>query len=482
MSAARHLVVIGGGIAGLAAALEATRHSDVTVTVLEASARCGGKLALGALAGISIDTGAESLLNTRPEAVDLASEVGLSEFIVHPHTGAARLLSGGQLRPIPTGLVMGAPGDADAVADSDLLGPADLDAVRRGLDSPVPEIAGDVGIGEFVATAVGRAAADRLVDPLLAGVYAGNADLISMQAAAPSLYASAAQGGTFGDVVARARRAPSGPVFAGISGGIGTLPDATIAVLKHRGVEVRTSTAALGLRLSASQRWTITTRAVALDDDDTSDAEEISADGVVLAVPAFAASALLTSLPLRSTPQAVFTSARALDAIPYADVAVLSFAFPADEVPPSVTGSGFLIPSVEDRFIKASTFSSLKWAWTGERGTSAGVFVLRASVGRFGESVEAYTDGQLIERATRDLNEILPGLPSAVDVRVDRWTQALPQYLVGHVDAVRRIRGATRALPGLLFAGAAYDGIGIAACIASGRHATADLLEHLTRH
>ncbi len=470
----RHVVIIGGGITGLAAALEASNRPDTTVTLVEASAALGGKLAIGTLDGLTIDLGAESLLNTRPEAVDLVREVGLGEALVHPATSSARLLSRGALRPIPTGLVMGAPADLDSVVASNVLDAAAVAELRERFTAPLEPLAGDVGLGEFVSNAVGLEVAERLVDPILAGVYAGDASQISLQAAAPSLYASAHEGGTFAEITARARRTPTGPVFAGIAGGVGSLPAAVGNELRRRGVEVLTSTALHALKIDGQGTWQVAVRTSNLEDDGaTGPLRELACTDVILAIPAFAASAALSTLPARQTSSAVFDAMRALDAIPYADVAIVSLAFPLDAMPAVVSGSGFLIPSVEGRFIKASTFSSNKWEWVGDAAAAQGRFVLRASAGRFGESVEELIDDQIIARARVDLREIMPGLPDPTAVRVDRWQQSLPQYLVGHGARVDRVRAGLAQLPGLGVAGAAYDGIGIAACIASGRRAVA---------
>lgn len=471
----RHVVVVGGGIAGLAAALEASAHRDVKVTLVEASPTVGGKLAVGQLDGITIDLGAESLLNTRPEAVDLVREVGLSSALVHPTAASARLLSRGSLHPIPAGLVMGAPADVDAVEQSGLLSDGAMAELRRAWAAPIAPLTADVGLGSFVGASVGIEVADRLVDPILAGVYAGDATRISLQAAAPTLFASAKQGGTFDEIVTRARRTPTRPVFAGIAGGIGSLPAAIAAELRRRGVVILTSTVLESMAPDRRGGWVATVRSLDLDDERSSSrATAIECRQMVLAIPASAASTVLSSLPERGTPSAVFDAMRALDSIPYADVAVLSFAFPLDRMPASVSGSGFLIPSVEGRFIKASTFSSNKWEWLGDSAAAQGRFVLRASAGRFGESVDDLIDDQLVDRALSDLRAILPGLPDPSAVRVDRWPQSLPQYLVGHTDVTARVRAGIQSLPGLTVAGSAYDGIGIAACIASGRRAISD--------
>jgi oxygen-dependent protoporphyrinogen oxidase len=211
------------------------------------------------------------------------------------------------------------------------------------------------------------------------------------------------------------------------------------------------------------------------EDESAGDVQEIRSEAVVAAVPTYAMEQLLTTLPERGTPNGVYDAMRELQRIPYADVAVLTFAFPLDAMP-EAPGSGFLVPSIEHRFIKAATFSSNKWEWTGDAAAAQGLFVLRASVGRYGESIEELLDVDLIERAWADLRDLLPGLPAPEHARIDRWQQSLPQYLVGHLARVDRIRTGLAALPGLAVAGAAYDGIGIAACVASGRSAARSLL------
>jgi oxygen-dependent protoporphyrinogen oxidase len=228
------------------------------------------------------------------------------------------------------------------------------------------------------------------------------------------------------------------------------------------------------LTRSREGSWSIRIGRVTDSDDDARQAEDLVVDELLLAVPAFTAESLLSTLPERLTPLPVFDALRALAAIPYADVAIGSFAFPLDAMPPA-PGSGFLVPTSEGRFIKASTFSSNKWEWVGDRAAAESLFVLRASAGRYGDSVEAIPDTTVLERMVADLRDLLPGLPVPQHARLDRWPQSLPQYLVGHTERVEGLRRALGTLPGIEVAGAAYDGIGIAACIASGR-AAADRL------
>jgi oxygen-dependent protoporphyrinogen oxidase len=195
-------------------------------------------------------------------------------------------------------------------------------------------------------------------------------------------------------------------------------------------------------------------------------------DAVVIAVPAAPASRLL----VRHLPDA----ARALREVEYASMAIITLAVGADgpgAVP--LPGSGFLVPAVEGRTIKASTFSSTKWRWTAE--AAGDLSFLRASVGRFGETTDLQRpDEELVAIAVAEVSEALGHqLPRIVDTHVQRWGGALPQYTVGHVDRVARIRTAAAAAQGLELAGAAYEGVGIPACIASGRSAALAVATHL---
>ncbi|MDF3149680.1 protoporphyrinogen oxidase, partial [Streptomyces sp. T21Q-yed] len=220
------VVVIGGGIAGLAAAhrlLDAGRQ----VTVLEASDRVGGKLLPGEIAGARVDFGAESMLARRPEAVALAREVGLDERLQPPATATASIWTRGALRPMPKGHVMGVPGTASAL--SGVLSDEGLARIERDADLPRTEVGDDVAVGEYVAARLGREVVDRLVEPLLGGVYAGDAYRISMRSAVPQLYQAAQTHDSLTEAVREiqakaAANQQTGPVFMGIEGGVGQLP------------------------------------------------------------------------------------------------------------------------------------------------------------------------------------------------------------------------------------------------------------------
>ncbi|MEY2249034.1 protoporphyrinogen oxidase, partial [Streptomyces sp. BF23-18] len=279
-----HVVVVGGGIAGLAAAHRLLGRG-ARVTVLEASDRLGGKLLAGEIAGVRVDLGAESMLARRPEAVDLAREAGLGERLRPPATATASLWTRGTLRPMPKGHVMGVPGSASAV--SGVLSEEGLRRIERDADLPRTEVGEDIAVGAYVAARLGREVVDRLVEPLLGGVYAGDAYRISMRLAVPQLYAAARTHTSLTEAVreiqAKAAAAgQSGPVFMGIDGGVGRLPLAVAGSVTARGGEILTGTPVTELRRTAAAGW----RVVAGD-------RVLHADAVVLALPAPAASALL---------------------------------------------------------------------------------------------------------------------------------------------------------------------------------------------
>ncbi|MFJ6656943.1 protoporphyrinogen oxidase [Streptomyces sp. NPDC091377] len=454
----RAVVVIGGGIAGLAAA-HRLLDRGAAVTVLEAADRVGGKLLPGRIAGVRVDLGAESLLARRPEAVGLAREVGLGDRLQPPATATASLWTRGALRPMPKGHVMGVPGTADAL--SGVLSEDGLRRIARDAELPRTEIGDDVAVGAYVAARVGREVVDRLVEPLLGGVYAGDAYRISMRSAVPQLFDAARSHTSLTDAVravqakAAAQAASAGPVFLGIEGGVGTLPLAVAASVRARGGEILTGTPATGLRREADGGWRI-----------TAGGRVLRADAVVVALPAPAAARLLRA----EAPAA----AAELTAVAYASMALITLAYRSADVR-LPDGSGFLVPPVDGRTIKASTFASRKWGWIADE--DPGTLVLRTSVGRHGDTaVLQRPDNDLVAVSRHELREAVGLDAEPVETRVTRWDDGLPQYPVGHHARVARIRAHIAALPGLAVCGAVYDGVGVPACVASA-YAAVDLLD-----
>ncbi|MGB7447523.1 MAG: protoporphyrinogen oxidase [Ornithinimicrobium sp.] len=458
------VVVVGGGISGLSAAWSlCTDHPELDVWVLEGASRVGGKIRRGWLPRVEldVDVGAESVLARRPEALDLIGEVGLESSLVHPRTSTASLVSRGALRPLPSGTMMGIPADVRAfrgLLTGDELGRAQAEAVP----TPAPGRAVDISIGDLVAARLGDAVVDRVVEPLLGGVYAGHARRISAAAALPAAFAAHRDGVALTEAAGRAlpprRQGPQPPVFAGLSSGMFTLPEGLVGALEGRGASVRTGVTVRELERSAD--------GFTLRCGPVTEPETITADAVVVAVPPAPAARLLTEV----APAA----ALALAQVQTASMAILTLALPQSSMP-AVQGSGLLVPPIEGFSVKAATYSSEKWDWVDQQGAgSAGgaVSLLRASVGRHGEeSVLQRDDNALVDLVLRDLRTMGVALPDPVDALVQRWGGALPQYEPGHLDRVASVRAAVAGVPGLAVAGATYDGVGIPACIGSGRAA-----------
>ncbi|MCQ4210638.1 protoporphyrinogen oxidase [Streptomyces longispororuber] len=462
----RDVLVIGGGIAGLAAAHRLLDGDEpVNVTVLEASDRLGGKLLAGEIAGARVDLGAESMLARRPEAVGLAKAVGLTDRLQPPSTATASIWTRGALRPMPKGHVMGVPGTADALTG--VLSGEGIARIEQDADLPPTETGDDVAVGEYVAARLGREVVDRLVEPLLGGVYAGDAYRISMRSAVPQLFEEAARHRSLTEAVRaiQARAAANqqtGPVFTGIEGGIGTLPAAVAESVRAKGGEIL-----LGAR--ASTLGALGTARAATDDAQwrvgTADGRTFFADQVVIALPAPAAASLLRT----ASPKA----SQELRSIEYASMALITLAYRTDDAR-LPEGSGFLVPPVDGHTIKAATFASHKWGWIAAE--NPGLRVVRTSVGRHGDERDLGRDDQdLVGIARHDLREATGLTAAPVASHVTRWQDGLPQYPVGHTARVARVREHIGQLPGIAVCGAAYDGVGIPACIASA-HAAVDEL------
>ena len=438
------VVVVGGGVAGLSAALEArVLRPDAEIVVLEAGSRIGGKVAVSEVGGLMVDEGADSMLTRVPDGLALARSAGLEAELVSPAVGQASVWSRGRLRDLPTGTLLGLPTDLAALARSGLLSTAGLYRVLADLGAPGAGVQEDCSVGDLVRRRFGGEVVDRLVDPLLGGVYAGRADLLSLRATLPQLVRPAARHRSLLLAAREARAATpptDGPLFASLPGGLGRLPARVAAAAR---AEVRLHTTARGLARTPTG-WRVTTGSAA-------DPQELTADAVVLAVQGAPADRLLAGL------------APAIE-VDYASVAIVTLVL---DGPTPGRGSGYLVPAVEGRTTKAVTFTSRKWRHlAGERA------VIRASVGRYGEAHDLQRDdADLVAAVAAELSVAVGPLPAVAASRVTRWGGGLPQYAVGHLDRVRRTREAVARHPGLAVAGAAYDGVGVPACARSGREA-----------
>ena len=450
------VAVIGAGVSGLTAAHALRRdHPGLEVTVLEGSDRVGGILHTSSVGGLPVDAGADAFLARVPDGTRLVHELGLADALVSPATGAASVWTGGRMRALPSGTLLGVPGSLRELARSRVLSPAGLARAAGDRVLPGRALDGDVAVGELVGRRLGRQVVDRLVDPLLGGVYAGRADDLSLEATVPQLAALVGEHRSLLRAVG-SRPAPDAdsPVFHSLRGGLGQLTDALAAPLGD-GLRLQ-SPAALIERVGTAWRITMV------------GGRALVVDAVVVATPAPVAARLLryAATPLSAELAAVDT----------ASVAIVTLALPRGSLAGAPTGSGFLVPASEGRLVKAVTFTSAKWAHL-DRGD---VVLARCSVGRAGEPPPA-SDDDLLAGVLADLRASVGLTAAPVDVRVSRWVDALPQYAVGHRARVERITAALAGLPGLALAGSAYDGVGIPACIRSAEAAAAQISTHLRR-
>ncbi|MFG1829198.1 protoporphyrinogen oxidase [Micromonospora chersina] len=458
------VAIVGGGITGLAAAvrLRDRAPAGTEITVYEQSGRLGGKLRTGELAGGPVEFGAESFLVRDPAggesaAVTLIRRLGLAASIVHPTVGQAALVVDGGLRPVPGGTLVGVPGDLDRVAA--VAQPAA--AADRDGGAPLLPPDADVSVGALVRDRLGDEVVDRLVDPMLGGVYAGRADDLSLVTTMPALARAARVEHTLVGAVraaqAAAPRAPGAPVFGTLAGGLSTLVE---AAARESGATIRRDAAVRELH-PTSTGWRLTV-------GPTRDPQFVEADAVLLAVPARPAARLLAG----PAPEV----AAAVGGLDYASVALVTMALPEPELPEL---SGFLVPATEGLLIKASTFFTTKW---GHLRRPDGLALVRASVGRYGDETSLQlTDDDLVATVHRELSKVLgTPLPTPVARHVQRWGGALPQYTPGHLGRVAAARTALRAAhPTLALAGAGYDGVGIPVCVRSGETAAEEIITAL---
>jgi oxygen-dependent protoporphyrinogen oxidase len=455
-----HVLVIGGGIAGLSAALRLRDLGgpSLRITIVEQSAVLGGKLATAQFAGMPIETGAETFLVRRPEATSLVTRLGLTDRLVNPAALPAGLSIGGELRDMPRGTVMGIPAAADSAAKILTTGGLRRLAAEPPGDAPLLDDE-DISVGQLVRARYGDEITDRLVDPLLGGVYAGRADDLSLDVTIPALAAAARRHRTLreavGDCLPPAPSGPAAPVFGSLDGGLSVLVDALAGAVN---AELR-----LGLPVRELHRTAHGWQAVI---GATRDPYTVTADAVVLAIPAAPAARLLDDAGPAAAAQ--------IASLDYANIGLVTMALPHATLPQR---SGFLVPATEGRAIKAATFFSRKWPRLGGDDLS----IVRVSFGRYGDhQVLQRDDADLVDLAYRELCTVLAtGLPRPVESTVRRWGGGLPQYRPGHLGRVNSARAALDQQP-IALAGAAFDGVGIPACIGSGQAAAETVWQRLS--
>lgn len=450
------LIIIGAGVAGLAAAHEARRAAaefgvPLDITVLEAEARLGGKVWTRTVDGVPLDLGPDSFVTTKPGARELAEELGLTAELVTPGPQAARayLWLRGRLRRLPPGLALGVPTGPLALLGAlrqGIVGP--LGALRAACEPLLPARAPAAGppdptVARVVRRRLGHQVADRLVAPLVLGIYGAPPEHLSMAAALPQLAGSRSL------VLAMLRRPPTdGPTLLSLRGGMGRLIRALADSMAEE--DLRVACPARALRFQGQGFVVDTPRG------------EQSADAVLLATPAPQASDLLAEV----APEA----ASALRGIAYSSSAVILLRYDPSDLGRPLDASGYLVAPEEGRVVTACSWLSAKWPHL----AGAGVW-LRAIV--TSPRALAADDEPLKRRVVAEVGEAMEASRPPADVQLVRWAPSLPVYAAGHLA---RVTAAERALPPrLALAGAAYGGLGVPDCIRDGQEAARRLVEPL---
>jgi oxygen-dependent protoporphyrinogen oxidase len=454
------LVVVGGGIAGLAAAhraVELARERAVALelTLLEARDRLGGTIASERVDGFLVEAGPDSFLSEKPWALALCRRLGVEARLVRTDDRFRKVFvwHRGRLHPLPDGFQLLAPTALRPFLSSSLFSlPGKL---RMALDLVLPRGGGgDESLGAFVRRRLGAEALERVAQPLVAGIYTADPDDLSLGATMPRFIELERRDRSIILGLRRAlRRAPlpgtSGArwsLFVTLAGGMEELIQTLAARLPPGAAVLEQRVGALE---RAGGRWRVATH----------EGLVLEADRVIVATEAHAAARLARYLdPGLAT---------LLEEIPYASAATVSLGYRRADVPHPLDGFGFVVPRAEGRALLAGTFSSVKYPGR----APAGHVLIRGFLGMLNARLLAEDDAALIARARGELREALGIAADPVLARLHRWPASMPQYHVGHLVRVETIERAAAALPGLGLAGAAYRGVGIADCVRAGEAA-----------
>ena len=433
------VVVLGAGVAGLAAAQEVRAvDPDATVRVIEASHRAGGLVQTEHLdGGWVLEHGPDSMASFQPAGVRAAKDAGLTDVLAHPNPGATWMVRDDRLHALPTGLLGASSGVGMALLASRLFSP--LGKARMVLEPLVrpDRSARDESVAAFFRRRFGPEFTTRLVEPLLRGIYRTPTERLSLEATLPRFQALEREHGSVVLGLHRGRKkaaAPSGPPLVGFRDGMSSLPEALAASL-----DVHYGRAAARIRRGPAGTWRV----------DLDDGSTVAADAVIAAVPAWVVARLVDRVDE--------DLAIALSALRFTPITLATFGWRESLDLPD--GTGFLVPHEEGRSITACTLVTNKWAGRAPDGAT----LLRVS-----SRIHGLPADDVVDAARRDLADLL-GIDRAPDlVRVHRLRQGLPRRDVGHAERVDRLVARTATLPGLALAGSAQGASGVPACIQSG--------------
>ena len=470
------IAIVGGGIAGLSAAyeLELARRSGkpVEYTLYEGRNRLGGSLATEIVDGSVLEQGPDSFITEKPAAAELCRELGLGDDLLPSNDSARKtfIVVRNRLVPLPDGLMFLVPTKLIPTALTRLFSIGTKLRMARELLLPPRPAAGDESVAELVERHFGREAVDRLADPLLSGIYGGDATQLSAQTVLPAMVKMEAEYGSLcrGMLAAHAKmraaastakvakRAPRA-IFTALRGGLQQMVDALVEQIDASSVRLDTS---VRLLERSGDEWIVETAA-----------GRRHYDAVILASPAWAAAEMLRNVDTELAAE--------LGSIPYSSSITVNLIYDEAQIGTLPEGFGFLVPAVEGRSMLACTFVHRKFLGR----TAPGKLVFRAFLGGMKNAdLLTASDEEILATVRRELGEILGKrvFDAAVEpeqVRVSRWQRAMAQYAVGHKERIGRVQTRVAALDGLRLAGNAYDGIGIPDCIRLGRKAAKELVE-----
>ncbi|HZG52541.1 MAG TPA: protoporphyrinogen oxidase [Pyrinomonadaceae bacterium] len=506
----RRIVVVGGGVSGLAAAHELTRHArsqsvPLEVILVEASARLGGTIRTRRRDGFLLEGGPDAFISEKPEALELARQLGLESRLLETNAGHRRsfIVRGGRLRPVPEGFHLLAPSRFRPFLTTDIFSWAGK--ARMSLDLLLPRRAGlrtnsgedDESLAKFVRRRFGREALERMAQPMVGGIYTADPEQLSLRATMPRFLDMERADRSIILSMWRARRRAASDtrgtsgarysLFLSFADGMQTLTDALAAALPHGTARLNTTVEAIDFNHETRQ-WNLRLRAsetsggaqqAANAGETLSEtlsetinetigetlSETITADGLCLALPAYASARLVGDVDAELAAE--------LSGIPYASTATVNLAFRRADIPHPLDGFGFVVPFVEGRKTLACTFSSVKFAGR----APAGHALLRAFVGgALQPEMYALDEERMIAAVRADLRALLGIERAPLFAHVEKWPRSMAQYHLGHLARVARIRRRLQQFPTLQLAGNAYGGAGIPDCIRGGHAAAKELL------
>ncbi len=486
----KRVIIVGGGIAGLAAAYRLMKAApEAHITLIESADRLGGKIITDRVDGFVIEGGPDTFLSYKPRGIGLCRELGLEDRLHGTNEKIRRtyVMRKGQLYDLPEGLTGLIPSRFGPLAKSRLISP--WGKLRMGLDYFIPpkSLNGDESLAQFVERRLGRELYDRMIEPLMSGIYAGDGEQLSLGATFPQLRQTELEHGSLVKGMLAAKKKAAHPstalrsaqdapkrkwaAFVTPETGLAEIVEALEAQLE--GVRVRLNTRVTQIAANEFAVWQgkpaeAGSRDAALFRVSLNTGETLEADAVILATPAYATASLVGDLDPEMAP--------ALRGIPYASTVTLSVAYALGDIPKPLNAYGYIIPRAEGRSILACTWTSTKFPHRAPDGYG----LIRAFIGRAGDDdVLNRTDEELLQMVRDELHHVLGITAEPLLHRIFRWPQAMPQYTLGHLDRVAIIDRRVAEHPGLYVAGNAYRGIGLPDCIASGEIAAASALKYL---